>query len=74
VVAAWFLHNVPAASQPRFIGALHHAFLALGVITLLSTLGFAGLRANDGNNVSNRTSRAEALAREAREQPVRVGA
>lgn len=74
VVAAWFLHNVPAGSQPRFIGALHHAFLALGVITLLSTLGFAGLRPNDGNNVSNRTSRAEALARKAREQPVRVGA
>ncbi len=74
VVAAWFLHNVPDASQPQFISALHHAFLALGIITIISTVGFAGLRANDGTSVSNYVTRAEALARKAREQPVRVGA
>lgn len=74
VVAAWFLHNVSESNQHQLISALHHAFAVLGVITMVSTLGFWGLKAKDGNNVSNRTSRAEALARKAREQPVRVGA
>lgn len=74
LVAAWFLHGTPLGAQTRFIGALHHAFLVLGGVTLASTLVFAALTSNDGNNVSNYVSRAAALARKAREQPVRVGA
>lgn len=74
VVAAWFLQGVPQTDHPQLISALHHAFLVLGVVTMLSTLCFAGLRGNDGNNVSNYTSRAKALADNNREQPVRVGA
>lgn len=73
VVATWFLHNVTAEDHSHYISALHHAFFILGAVTLLSTLGFACLRGDDGHNVSNYASRAEALARKAREQPVRVG-
>jgi len=35
------------------IAALHHAFLALGALTILSTMTFLSLRPNDGNRVSN---------------------
>ena len=34
------------------IGALHHAFLTLGVLTMLSSLSFWTLRPEDGESVS----------------------
>jgi EmrB/QacA subfamily drug resistance transporter len=75
VVAAWFLHGVPQADHPQLISALHHAFLVLGVVTMLSSLCFATLRSGDGGNVSNHVvrSRARELADNQRPQPVRVG-
>jgi EmrB/QacA subfamily drug resistance transporter len=52
VVAQWFLQGVPPADRTGFIQALHHAFVALGTITVLSSISFSGLRADDGANVS----------------------
>lgn len=52
VSAAWFLADVPQSDRPAFVQALHHAFLVLGALTALSSLSFAGLRVDDGSNVS----------------------
>ena len=55
LVTGWFLGgNVPAAGA-GLIAALHEAFLTLGALTIVSSLTFLSLRANDGNNLSNRT-------------------
>ncbi len=40
--------------------ALHHAFLTLGVLTILSSLSFWTLRSGDGDNVSGRAPSAVA--------------
>ena len=42
------------------IAALHHAFLALGGLTILSTLTFIVLRPGDGSKVSNQHGAREA--------------
>jgi EmrB/QacA subfamily drug resistance transporter len=52
VSAQWFLHDVPQANQPAFIVALHHAFVVLGLVTVVSSASFAGLKPGDGSNVS----------------------
>lgn len=52
VSAQWFLHNVPQTDHPALISALHHAFLTLGTLTMISSLTFGGLKPGDGNNVS----------------------
>lgn len=57
LLAAWFvgaeLHPPPEVLVP----ALHRAYLAVGVLTALSSFTFWGLRSNDGDNVSNRRRR-----------------
>jgi EmrB/QacA subfamily drug resistance transporter len=55
LLAAWFLGNVDQTNWHETIPALHKAFAAMGVITIVSSLTFWGLDSNDGNNVSNRT-------------------
>ena len=52
IVAAWFLGAVPQSNQPAIIDALHHAFLALGAITVFSALAFTALRTDDGESIS----------------------
>jgi hypothetical protein len=54
LVTAWFVGDTPQSDHPAFMDALHHAFLALGAVTILSSLLFWRLRPDDGNNVSNR--------------------
>ncbi len=54
LVTAWFVGGIPQSDQANFMSALHRAFLALGSVTILSSLMFWRLRADDGNNVSNR--------------------
>lgn len=54
LVTAWFVGAIPQSDQVNFMNALHRAFLALGSVTILSSLMFWRLRADDGNNVSNR--------------------
>ncbi len=52
IVAAWFLGDLPQSDQAAIVSALHHAFLALGAMTILSAAIFATLRPGDGDNVS----------------------
>jgi EmrB/QacA subfamily drug resistance transporter len=52
IVTAWYLGNLPQSDQAAVISALHHAFLTLGGLTILSSLSFWALRAEDGESVS----------------------
>ena len=52
LVTAWYLGEQPQSDQLAVIGALHHAFLTLGALTVISSLSFWTLRRNDGANVS----------------------
>lgn len=52
LVTAWYLGDQPQSDQQAVIGALHHAFLTLGALTVVSSLSFWTLRRDDGANVS----------------------
>jgi len=52
LITAWYLGDLPQSDQLAVRGALHHAFLTLGALTILSSLSFWTLRANDGESVS----------------------
>jgi EmrB/QacA subfamily drug resistance transporter len=52
LVTAWFLADLPQTDRVAVMGALHHAFLALAGLTLLSSLSFWSLRPEDGESVS----------------------
>lgn len=52
LMAGWFLGNVPQSDRVAVTGALHHAFIALGVLTMLSSLSFRALERSDGESVS----------------------
>ncbi len=54
LITAWFLGHVNQNDPIQTIPALHKAFLALGITTVVSSLTFWGLHAHDGDNVSNR--------------------
>lgn len=54
LVTAWFVGDIPQSNRLHFMSALHHAFVALGSATIIASLMFWRLRADDGNNVSNR--------------------
>ena len=53
LVTAWFLGHVDQTNPAQAVPALHKAFCAMGVMTVISSLTFWGLRAGDGANVSN---------------------
>jgi EmrB/QacA subfamily drug resistance transporter len=57
LLAAWFLGHAPQTAHTETIPALHHAFLVLSALTVVSALTFRALRCTDGNNVSNRAVR-----------------
>ena len=52
LVTAWYLGGVPQTDHLAVTAALHHAFLTLGAITLLSSLSFWALKPSDGSAVS----------------------
>ena len=52
LVTAWYLDALPQSDQAAVTNALHHAFLTLGVLTMMSSLTFWTLRAKDGESVS----------------------
>jgi EmrB/QacA subfamily drug resistance transporter len=52
LVAGWFLDGLPQTDHVLVTDALHKAFLALAVLTLLSSLSFWQLKAHDGDAVS----------------------
>jgi MFS family permease len=57
LLAGWFLGHVNQTDPVQTVPALHKAFFALGCITIVSSLTFWGLHANDGDNISNRRRR-----------------
>jgi EmrB/QacA subfamily drug resistance transporter len=52
LVAGWYLGDLPQTDRLAVTSALHHAFVTLGVVTVLSSLSFWTLRAGDGDSVS----------------------
>jgi EmrB/QacA subfamily drug resistance transporter len=56
LVAGWFLAGVPQGDPQAVTDALHHAFLTLAAITVVSSASFWRLRREDGEAVSRGTS------------------
>ncbi len=54
LTTAAYLQGAPQTEHGHFLSALHKSFLTLGALTILSSLTFWRLRADDGNNVSGR--------------------
>jgi EmrB/QacA subfamily drug resistance transporter len=52
IIAALFLGDIPQSNRAAVTDALHHAFITLGCLTMISSLSFWSLRKNDGDNVS----------------------
>lgn len=52
MLTAWFLGGMEQTDPLVTVPALHRAFLTLGILTVLSSMTFWGLRGNDGDNVS----------------------
>ncbi|HEY8102011.1 MAG TPA: DHA2 family efflux MFS transporter permease subunit [Burkholderiaceae bacterium] len=52
LVTAWYLGGLPQSDRAAVISALHSAFLTLAALTIISSLSFWTLRANDGESVS----------------------
>lgn len=52
LVAGWYLGDLPQTDRMAVTTALHHAFLTLAGLTMLSSLSFWSLRARDGESVS----------------------
>jgi hypothetical protein len=53
LVTGWFLAGINHGESAALVAALHHAFITLGIMTILSTLTFISLRADDGSKMSN---------------------
>jgi EmrB/QacA subfamily drug resistance transporter len=54
LVTAFFIPAYARANTAQFIHGVHRAFFVLGAMTLLSTIVFRGLKAGDGDAVSQR--------------------
>ncbi len=52
LITSWFLGGLPQTDHPAILSALHHAFICMGLITIVSSVTFSTLHANDGENVS----------------------
>jgi len=52
LVTAVFIPDTTRTSAPQMIRGIHEGFLALGILTILSTVVFGRLRDDDGDNVS----------------------
>jgi EmrB/QacA subfamily drug resistance transporter len=55
LVTAWFLGGLPQTDRIAVVSALHHAFLTLAVLTMVSSLSFWTLRPGDGESISKGT-------------------
>jgi EmrB/QacA subfamily drug resistance transporter len=58
LIAGWYLGDLPQTDRVAVTTALHHAFLTLGGLTILSSLSFWTLRSSDGESVSRGNVRA----------------
>jgi len=52
LVTAFFLPDRSRSNSSQMIHGIHEGFIVLGALTVLSTIVFRGLRANDGNTIS----------------------
>ncbi|MBA5608758.1 DHA2 family efflux MFS transporter permease subunit [Duganella sp. FT3S] len=52
LVTGWYLGGLPQTNRAALTSALHHAFLTLAVLTVLSSLTFWTLRKGDGDSTS----------------------
>jgi EmrB/QacA subfamily drug resistance transporter len=59
LVAGWYLGNVPQTDRVLVTNALHHAFLTLSVITVMSSVTFWRLRRDDGQSISGGVARGQ---------------
>jgi hypothetical protein len=62
LATAYFIPDRFRSSAPQMIHGIHHAFIWLGILTILSTIVFRELRRGDGNAVSNTKERGEAVS------------
>jgi EmrB/QacA subfamily drug resistance transporter len=53
LVTAFFIPDRFRSNAPQMIHGIHHAFIWLGLLTILSTVVFRELRSGDGGAVSN---------------------
>jgi hypothetical protein len=52
LVTAWYLADLPQTNRVAVTTALHHSFLTLAGVTLLSSATFWRLRPDDGDSIS----------------------
>jgi len=52
LVTGWYLGDLPQSDRVAVTEALHHAFLTLGALTMISSISFWTLRPTDGESVS----------------------
>jgi EmrB/QacA subfamily drug resistance transporter len=52
LITAWYLGDMPQTDRVVLAGALHHAFLTLSALTILSAGMFWTLKRNDGESIS----------------------
>jgi EmrB/QacA subfamily drug resistance transporter len=64
LVAGWYLAGLPQTDAVAVTAALHKAFLTLGGLTIVSSLSFWTLHAEDGENVSRGRAPAQVEAGE----------
>jgi len=64
IVTAWFLGRVPQTNQVMVTNAIHHAFLTLSIVTMISAVLFARLRREDGESISKGKTAAAVAAPE----------
>ncbi len=55
LITAYFLGDLPQSDRVAVTASLHHAFLALAVLTMVSSAAFWTLRPEDGESVSKGT-------------------
>lgn len=61
LVAGWFLAGLPQTDHALVTDALHHAFLTLAVVTVVSSLSFWRLHPRDGEAVSRGPEQVEKI-------------
>jgi len=64
IVTAWFLGRVSQTNQVLVTTAIHHAFLTLAIVTVISAVLFARLRREDGESISKGKAAAAVAAPE----------
>src|SRR5574343_460726 len=52
LLTGWFLGDLPQSNRLSLTSAIHHAFVTLAVVTILSSLTFWSLRKEDGESIS----------------------